>query len=108
MKIPSTEEQLSKLKSLKSESPIEVLIQGPVLDLVVSAAKLTSASEKSASFSLPANGTLTVHWSPVGECEEMFLEKPEEHHLNYQFKNGLRLKLTQRPEKKGSRAAASV
>jgi hypothetical protein len=64
--------------------------------------RVDSASKQNAAFSLSGGGNISLSWSQVDECQFICLppKDPDVRHLEFKFKNGLRLFLTEHLVKK--------
>ena len=98
----SESDKLAKLSSLMSSTnPISIVLES-FFFRASSDAKVTEVSKEKLVFSLSGGGVIILKWFPDSECESMSLPAtaPEEHHLDFNFKNGLTLHVTEHIEKK--------
>jgi hypothetical protein len=102
MKVTSESDKLAKLSSLmSSKNPISIVLEN-FFFRASSDAKVTEVSTEKLVFSLSGGGVIILKWFSDSECESMSLpaKAPDAHHLDFNFKNGLRLLVTERIEKK--------
>ena len=90
MKIISADEQLLKLKSLRSRTkPVSIVLESSAFRMT-SDGRVDSASKQNAAFSLSGGGNISLSWSQVDECQFMCLppKDPEENDLNLSLRTG--------------------